>query len=60
VAADRKVFRQISRLIEEGTARSVRDAALALARERKLAGGGTDESKAKRVSALYRKERGPN
>ena len=56
--SDRKMFSHISRLRREGKARSPYSAALILAREDKLAGTGAAESKAKRVSARYRKEHG--
>jgi hypothetical protein len=56
-AADRKRFAEISRLIKTGEAGSPYGAALKLARDGKLAGAGTLESKAKRVSRLYRNER---
>jgi hypothetical protein len=56
--ADRKVFAEIVERIRSGGARSPYGAALAMAREGTIAGNGTPESKAKRVSALYRRERG--
>jgi hypothetical protein len=56
--ADRKQFAAISQLIESGKARAPYGAALILARNRKLAGAGTAESRAKRVAGLYRKECG--
>lgn len=52
---DRKLFPKIKHLIESGKAQSPYGAALTLAVE--IAGRGTQESRAKRVSALYRKER---
>ena len=51
---DRKLFPQIERLINSGRAQSPHGAALRIVS--KIAGSGTAESKAKRVSALYRKE----
>jgi len=57
-ASDRKSFPEISRLLEEGKSRSPHDAALKLARENKLVGRGTPESKARRVAVLFRRERG--
>jgi hypothetical protein len=54
--ADRKLFPEISNLIDTGEVRSAYGAALILAD--KMAGKATRESKAKRVSALYRKEQG--
>jgi hypothetical protein len=54
--ADRKLFPEISRLIDSG-ARSPHGAALKLVDEGKVAGEGADrESKARRLSRLYRKE----
>ena len=53
--ADGKIFSQISRLIRDGKARSPHDAALKLAYDGQLAGGGTEESKAKRVAGRYLK-----
>jgi hypothetical protein len=55
-AADRKSFRLISKLRRAGKAQSAYGAALMLARDGKLACEGSPESKAKRVSARYRKE----
>jgi hypothetical protein len=55
--ADRKHFPVISRLIKNGKAESAYGAALKLAHEGKLPGRGTKQSRAKRVSQLYRKER---
>jgi len=52
-SADRKVFPQIKKLISLGKARSAYGAALELAYEDKLAGGGTKESKARRVARRY-------
>jgi hypothetical protein len=54
--ADRKQFSAISRLIKNGVAESAYGAALKLAHEGKLPGRGTNRSRAKRVSQLYRKE----
>jgi hypothetical protein len=57
--ADRRTFPAISRLINERKAGSAYGAALILAHDGKLAGDNTTpESKAKRVSERYRKERG--
>jgi hypothetical protein len=53
-SADRKLFPQLKRLIKRGKARSPYGAALTLAD--KIGGEGTRESRAKRASALYRKE----
>jgi hypothetical protein len=53
---DRKLFPRIKRLIDSGAARSAYGAALQLVREMKIEGGGTDESRAKRLSQRYRKE----
>jgi hypothetical protein len=53
---DRKHFSRIDKLIRTGKARSAHDAALQLAAKDKIPGRGTLESKARRVSALYRKE----
>jgi hypothetical protein len=55
--ADRKAFPEISRLMTEGEARSPYGAALILACKGKLVGGGTPETRARRVSALYRRGR---
>jgi len=55
-ASDRKLFSQISEKIKNGKARSPYGAALLLADQ--IAGDGTPGSKARRISALYRKERG--
>jgi hypothetical protein len=52
-AADRRVFSEIGSLISTGKARSPYGAALLLADD--LAGAGTAETKAKRVSSRYRK-----
>lgn len=54
---DRKLFPDITRLVKSGQAQSAYGAALKLAMAKRLAGSGTDDSKARRVSALYRKER---
>jgi hypothetical protein len=51
---DRKLFPRMMKLIESGEARSPYGAALILSQE--IAGSGTIENKAKRVSAMYRKE----
>jgi hypothetical protein len=56
--ADRKLFPEISSLIDTGEVRSAYGAALILADKGKIAGKATRGSKAKRVSALYRKEQG--
>ena len=53
-ASDRKLFPEITKLIENGEARSAGGAALML--KDKIAGPGSPENKAKRVAALYRKE----
>jgi hypothetical protein len=53
-ALDRKLFPRITKLLKSGKVRSVHDAAMHLAD--KIAGSGTPENKAKRLSALYRKE----
>jgi hypothetical protein len=53
--ADRSLFIDISKSIADGK-RSAYGAALILADEGKIRGAGTQESKAKRVSALYRRE----
>jgi len=58
--ADRKLFREIKRRIESGQAQSPHGAALQLALNGKLAGAGSPENRAKRVSALYRRERPEN
>jgi hypothetical protein len=52
--SDRKLFPRIKELISSGKARSPHSAALMLSDD--IAGGGTSESKAKRLSARYRKE----
>jgi hypothetical protein len=52
---ERKLFPRISKLLKRGEARSPYGAALTLSKE--ISGRGTPESKAKRVSALYRKEK---
>jgi hypothetical protein len=57
-AADRKFFPSISRMLKSGDARSAYGAALKLAD--KLAGTGTPESKAIRVSKQYRLEHSKN
>jgi hypothetical protein len=54
--ADRQVLDEIRKLIESGKERSAYGAALTLAH--RIAGHGTPDSKAKRISALYRMERG--
>jgi hypothetical protein len=54
-AADRKVFPLISKLIASGQAQSPYGAALLLTGT--IAGKATPENKARRISALYRKER---
>jgi len=56
--ADRKVFPEIANLIDVGQARSAYGAALMLADQGKIPGKATREAKAKRVSALYRKQHG--
>jgi hypothetical protein len=53
-AVDRKAFPRIAQLMKAGKARSPYGAALILARDNKLAGGGTPESRAKRVAKRYR------
>jgi hypothetical protein len=55
-ASDRKLFPLISSLIESGAARSPNSAALKID-AKKIAGPGTPENKARRLAALYRKER---
>jgi hypothetical protein len=57
-ASDRKAFSSITRLIKSGKARSAYGAALLLVEEGKIeiAGGGDANTKAKRLSARYRKE----
>ena len=56
--ADRKLFPEITRMTKGGgKARSAYGAALHLADEGKIAGTGSRETKAKRVSARYLKER---
>jgi hypothetical protein len=55
-AADRKLFSQMSRLIKKDQARSRYGAALMLVDQGRVAGHGTRESKAKRLSAAYRLE----
>jgi hypothetical protein len=53
--SDRKLFRRMKKLIDSGATRSAYGAALELAGQ--IAGSNTSaQSKAKRVSALYRKE----
>lgn len=54
--ADRDHFAEIGQRRKSGQASSAYGAALQLAREGKLAGAGTPESRAKRVSALYKRE----
>jgi hypothetical protein len=54
---DRKLFPLISRLRKEGTARGAFGAALELAKQGKIKGNGTLESKARRVASRYLKER---
>jgi hypothetical protein len=56
--ADRKLFDRMSRLLQSGEATSPYRAALLLDQTGKLKGGGTPESRAKRVSSLFRKEHG--
>jgi hypothetical protein len=55
---DRKLFLRISDLMTAGQARSAHDAALILAKGGEIAGAGTPENKAKRVSVLFLRERG--
>jgi len=57
--ADRRLFPQIKRLIKHGEARSAHGAALILLKRTKGASKSSSsaESAAKRISALYRKER---
>lgn len=52
--ADEKALAKIAALLEKGTVRSPYGAAMHLAIRGELAGGGSVESKAKRVSARYR------
>lgn len=54
--ADRAHFDEIRQMIQNGAARSAYGAGLILANDGKLAGGGTPDSKAKRISALFRAE----
>jgi hypothetical protein len=54
-AADRRLFADITRLIRKGQARSAYGAALQIAKQ--IAGSGTEDSKARRLSKLYRRER---
>jgi hypothetical protein len=56
--ADRKLFGRITKKLKAGKARGAYGAALKLAEAGKVAGSGTNESKAKRVGSLYLKERG--
>ena len=56
--ADRKMFRAIANLLHQGKARSAHGAAMILARSGRLAGAGTETSRAKRVANLFRTERG--
>lgn len=55
MAVDRKTFPEIRRMMNAG-ARSAYGAALILAENNNLAGGGTPKSQAKRVSKLFRTE----
>jgi hypothetical protein len=55
--ADRKVFSEIDRLIKSGQVQSPYGAALQLADKLPGSANASPESKAKRVSALYRRER---
>jgi hypothetical protein len=57
-ATDRKLFPKITRLIKAGRARSAYGAALLIADE--IAGSRDERSKAKRVSAAYRKQQRHN
>jgi hypothetical protein len=52
-SADRKMFPEIKKLMSLGKASSAYNAALKLAYEDKLAGGGSEQSKAKRVAGRY-------
>jgi len=54
--ADRTLFPTIAGMLKNGSARGAYGAALQLALGGKLAGAGTPESKAKRVSTLFRRE----
>ena len=54
-ASDRELFPEIDKRIRTGKARSARDAALQLFKEKKISGN-SPESAAKRVSSRFRKE----
>ena len=56
IESARRLFPEIDSLIAGG-ARSANAAALVLARAKKIQGHGTDESRAKRLAALYLDER---
>jgi hypothetical protein len=56
VDADRKLFRHIRTMIRTGSAQSPYGAALLLVHERKVGGRGSPESRAKRLSARFRRE----
>jgi hypothetical protein len=55
-AADRQLFPELERIMKEGNSRSA--AALDLVQAKKVKGIGTDQSRAKRLAALYKRERG--
>jgi len=52
-ALDRKLFPQVTAMIKKGDARSAYGAAKILADDKKIAGGGTAESRAKRLETRY-------
>ena len=55
-ASDRELFPAMTELVTSGKVRSLRDAALMLMKDNKVAGSGDPENKAKRLCALYRRE----
>jgi hypothetical protein len=56
VASDRELFPAMTEFATSGKARSLRDAALMLVKDNKVAGTGDPENKAKRLCARYRQE----
>ena len=58
-SADRKNFPEIKKRMNSGKARSANGAALQLAHEGKLAGGGSEQSKARRVARRYLQSQKP-
>ena len=58
IASDRELFPAMNDLLNSGKARSPHDAALMLAKDDKVAGPGTLENRAKRLSTRYWREAG--